>query len=153
MPRTLADDLLVYTTGSRALHLFPRALLATMHHLFDLGGRLAPEKSNLFTTVHNYKSWLAVELWAPFASQMQVVTHLLDLGSTMSVSAARVTSYSYRRLMSGITTVASIRRLPHDKEREGQLIIRSAHKQGVYGCEPSQVDISMLCLPNIPLKL
>ena len=51
IPRTLADDLLVYITGSRALHLFRGAMLATMRHLFDLGGGLAPTKSKLFTTI------------------------------------------------------------------------------------------------------
>ena len=144
VPRTLADDLLVYTTGSRALHLFRRALLATMHHLFDLGGRLAPKISKLFTTVHDYKSWLAAELWAPIAAQIQAVAHLRDLGSAISVSPARATSNSYGRLMSGITTVAFIRRPPHDKERKGQLIMRSGHKKSFYGCESSQVGISML---------
>ena len=51
VPRTLADDLMVLTSGSRALHLFKRALIATMSHLFDLGGKLAAKKSKLFSTM------------------------------------------------------------------------------------------------------
>ena len=72
------------------------------------------------------------------------VAHLRDLGSALSVSAARVTSYSYNRLVTGVKTAPAVRILPHDKEKKGQLIIRSAHKQSFYGCESSQVDLTIL---------
>ena len=145
VPRTLADDLLVYTTGSRALHLFRRAMLATMRHLLDLGGRLAPTKSKLFTTVKDFGKWLAAEFWEPVQAQIKVVSHLRDLGSALTVAAARVTTYSYARLSTGIQTVAAIRKLPHPKEQKAKLVIRSAHKQSFYGCESSQVDSHAAC--------
>ena len=119
-------------------------MLATMRHLIDLGGRLAPTKSKLFTTVKDFGKWLAAEFWEPVQAQIPVVSHLRDLGSALTVAAARVTNYSYARLATGIQTVAAIRKLPHAKEQKAQFVIRSAHKQNFYGCESSQIDLTML---------
>eukprot|EP00973_Karenia_brevis_P012655 1716889-Karenia_brevis.AAC.1 len=38
IPRTLADDLLLTTTGPRALHLFQHCFTLTIRHLMDMGG-------------------------------------------------------------------------------------------------------------------
>ena len=45
MPRTLADDIMLLVTGSRALHVFSQAFHLTLEQLHDLGGKIAPSKS------------------------------------------------------------------------------------------------------------
>eukprot|EP00973_Karenia_brevis_P061621 8569134-Karenia_brevis.AAC.1 len=59
IPRTLADDLLLLTKGRRALHLFAHAFSATMEHLQDIGGRIAPTKSKIFATMTAHRTWLS----------------------------------------------------------------------------------------------
>eukprot|EP00973_Karenia_brevis_P044146 6116609-Karenia_brevis.AAC.1 len=58
-PRTLADDLLLTTTGSRALNVFKVAFNKTIEHMIDLGGRLSPQKSNLLPHSKHQKSVFA----------------------------------------------------------------------------------------------
>eukprot|EP00973_Karenia_brevis_P035617 4913050-Karenia_brevis.AAC.1 len=56
MPRTLADDIMLLARGARALHIFKHAFELTMTHLLDLGGKLAPHKSRVFSTVASYRT-------------------------------------------------------------------------------------------------
>eukprot|EP00973_Karenia_brevis_P041155 5693300-Karenia_brevis.AAC.1 len=144
VPRTLADDLMLITRGSRALHVFQRAFELTMEHLIDLGGRLAPRKSKIFSTLASHRTYLAAYVWPPIAQQIKVVPNLRDLGSALSLTAASCTSYSQVRLTDAINTLHRIRRLPHSKVVKGRFALSAAHAKGLYSCEASQVDIGML---------
>eukprot|EP00973_Karenia_brevis_P056286 7828944-Karenia_brevis.AAC.1 len=55
-PRTLADDLLVTTSGDRALHTFQAAVNCTITHLIDIGGRLSAHKSKLYSTFSSHRT-------------------------------------------------------------------------------------------------
>eukprot|EP00973_Karenia_brevis_P008687 1175018-Karenia_brevis.AAC.1 len=76
VPRTLADDLLLTTTGPRALHLFKHCFTLTIKHLQDMGGRLSPHKSKLFSTV------------------IPVVHQLRDLGASLCTTSVAHTGMS-----------------------------------------------------------
>eukprot|EP00973_Karenia_brevis_P012574 1706378-Karenia_brevis.AAC.1 len=62
-PRTLADDLLITTSGSRALHIFQASFTATITHLIDLGGKLSAHGSKLYSTFATHRTWLASFIW------------------------------------------------------------------------------------------
>ena len=85
MPRTLADDLMLLTTGIRALHTFRHALTTTLEHLTDLGGKLSAHKSRLFSTVETHRKWLAAYVWPVVQQQIQVTHNIRDLGAALSL--------------------------------------------------------------------
>ena len=62
LPKALADDLLLVTTGTNALRRFAQAFQATIHHLHDMGGRIASAKSILFSNNSKVRTWLARKL-------------------------------------------------------------------------------------------
>ena len=112
IPRTLADDLLLMAKGSRALHLFSRAFDATMVHLQDLGGRIAPSKSKIFATISDHRQWLAAYLWPAIHETISVVHHMRDLGASLSTTFVSNTSISRDRLRKAIGGLKRIRHLP-----------------------------------------
>eukprot|EP00973_Karenia_brevis_P063924 8885441-Karenia_brevis.AAC.1 len=85
-PRTLADDLLLTTSGGRALHTFVSGFNATITHLQDLGGALAPSKSKLFSTLASHRHWLADYVWDGVVTVIPVVTSMRDLGSHLNIT-------------------------------------------------------------------
>ena len=50
-PRTLADDIMVYTTGPQHESIFEKAYDITHEYIEDMGAKLAPKKSATFSTV------------------------------------------------------------------------------------------------------
>ena len=66
--RALADDLLVFATGSQALSKFAAAFQTTLQHMLDLGGRVSAPKSKLFASHHSRRDWLRRHLWAPISA-------------------------------------------------------------------------------------
>ena len=142
--RTLADDLMIMSRGDRALHNLQLAMDATFQHLSDLGGKLATAKSRLFATMRTHRDWLASHVWPHSGTLIPVVGNIRDLGSALSFTMARCTSYSRLRLSQAIATVLRIGRLPHPKTTKAQFIISAGHSKGLYGCPSSQIDINTL---------
>ena len=142
--RTLADDLMIISRGDRALHNLPAAMDATFQHLSDLGGKLATSKSKLFATMRKHRSWLASHVWPHSGTLIPVVGNIRDLGSALSFTLARCTSYSKNRLFQAIATVLRIGKLPHSRDEKAKFFIASGHSRGLYGCPSSQVDIDPL---------
>ena len=103
--RTLADDIMIMARGSRALHIIQAAFEATMEHIADIGGRLAPAKSCLSATTTAHKTWLATYVWTPIQQQIKVVHNLRDLGSALNSSAAPTTALSAARLEQAISAI------------------------------------------------
>eukprot|EP00973_Karenia_brevis_P021206 2913839-Karenia_brevis.AAC.1 len=115
--------------GSRALHIFQQAFEATMTHLCDLGGKIAPHKSRLFSTCASHRSWLADYCWVPIGQQIKLVHNLRDLGSSLNFGAAPSTSLSQSRLAKAIATLHRVHRLPHTRAQKGKFAIACCHSQ------------------------
>ena len=75
--------------GTRALHILQVAFEATMIHIADIGGRLAPKKSRLFATIAAHRVWLAAYVWDPIEQEVLLVYKLRDLGSSLSLTDAK----------------------------------------------------------------
>eukprot|EP00973_Karenia_brevis_P085309 11839286-Karenia_brevis.AAC.1 len=114
-PRTLADDLLLTSCGNRALHVFQAGFEATIRHLMDLGGRLAPSKSKLFASTSTHRSWLSTYIWRDIGQQIPVVLHMRDLGATLNTTVRTFTTLSQQRFACAIQCLLKIHRLPHIK--------------------------------------
>ena len=144
IPRTLADDLLLMAKGSRALHLFSFAFNATIEHLQDMGGRIAPKKSKLFATLTEHRQWLEAFQWPALQQVISVVHQMRDLGASLSTTFVANTSLSRERLRKAIEVLKRIRNLPYAMRQKVQFVLSCAHAQAFYGCEASPVDESAL---------
>ena len=107
-PRTMADDLMVSSIGSRCLTTFVYAFQATMTHLAALGGRISAHKSYLFSTAKDFRSWLDAYIWPPVQEKIKVVSSVRDLGSMINTMVATRTGISQARLSKGIATLRRI---------------------------------------------
>ena len=67
--RTLADDIMLLAKGSRALHILQVAFEATLIHMEDIGGRLAPTNPvSLLPFLHTVRG-LPLMFGHPFSSK------------------------------------------------------------------------------------
>ena len=98
IPRTLAADWSLMAKGSRALLVFPHAFNATMEHLQDLGGRIAPSESKLFATIAAHRQWLSSYLWPTIRQTIDVVHHMGDLDASLSTNFVCTTALSRARI-------------------------------------------------------
>eukprot|EP00973_Karenia_brevis_P010094 1366533-Karenia_brevis.AAC.1 len=119
-PRTLADDLLVNSSGSRALHVFQAAFEATITHLLDLGGKLSAHKSKVYATLSSHRSWLSTYQWQGLQQLIPVVHCLRDLGSALNTTLSINTSLSQNRFQKASHTLSKIGKLPHNKRAKAK---------------------------------
>ena len=113
-------------------------------HLHDLGGKVAPAKSLVFSTVVRYRHWLRRHIRLPLAQTITVVAHFRDLGAQLSATSRISTAESKIRLRDGISTLHRIARLPHALDHKAQLAVACANKKALYSCEACHVDESAL---------
>eukprot|EP00973_Karenia_brevis_P018017 2475081-Karenia_brevis.AAC.1 len=143
-PRTLADDLLLTTSGSRALTIFRHCFTCTISHLQDMGGKLSPHKSKLFSTIASHRSWLSTFAWDHVNQTIPVVHNMRDLGASIIFTSNISTTLSQIRFARACRTLYRIGCLPHDRAVKTTFITTAAHPQALYGCEVSHVDESEL---------
>eukprot|EP00973_Karenia_brevis_P095406 12427166-Karenia_brevis.AAC.1 len=148
-PRTLADDILLTTPidthpSQPLLREFAQGFEATIAHLHDLGGKVAPSKSKLFALAPMHRAWLSRFVWPSLGEQITVVLQMRDLGSQLNPSLLVHTSLSRQRLTKALTTVYKTSKLPHDKHRKAQFIDSCGHPQAFYAAEASHIDETYL---------
>eukprot|EP00973_Karenia_brevis_P063293 8798217-Karenia_brevis.AAC.1 len=117
-PRTLADDVLLMTKGTRALNQFHHAFAITIQHLQDLGGRIAPNKSLTFATHAKHRHWLGGFVWPQLGGVIDVVHSFRDLGSQLTLVNAVSTKVSRDRFKAATSTLERISRLPHSQQQK-----------------------------------
>eukprot|EP00973_Karenia_brevis_P021425 2944461-Karenia_brevis.AAC.1 len=117
-PRSLADDLLLFTKGARALNLFKVTFALTMDHLHDLGGKIAPSKSRIFSSIARHRHWLAAYLWPPINTTIEIAHSFRDLGATLNTTRCISTSLSRTRLHQACMTLSRINKLPHGTSKK-----------------------------------
>eukprot|EP00973_Karenia_brevis_P028465 3922948-Karenia_brevis.AAC.1 len=89
-----------------------------MDHLHDLGGKIAPAKSRVFSSMSRHRQWLARFLWPPIKTTIDVTHSFRDLGATLTISRCVSTSLSHTRLHVACMTLARIAKLPHPKAKK-----------------------------------
>ena len=88
-PRVLADDLQLISTGNKHLEHFEFAFNKTHEHLFDMGARLAPNKSVIFSIEKSASNYLRMHKWRRLGRTLKVITDCRDLGAHLTVSTCR----------------------------------------------------------------
>ena len=151
MARVLADDILLLTKGGRALHLFHEAFNLTIIHLHDLGGKVSPAKSLVFSTVVRFRHWLRRHTWVPLAQTIAVVSHFRDLGAQLTATNRIYTAQSKACLQDGVYALHRIARLPHALDHKARFAVACANKKALYSCEANHVDESAFTTLHIML--
>ena len=90
IPRILADDLQLMTTGRRHLGRFVRGFNTTHQHLEDMGARLAPKKSVAWSSTATARKWLTEHRWRKVGGTIKVIADGKDLGCHMNASDKRL---------------------------------------------------------------
>ncbi len=85
-PRSLADDLLIVAEGEGRAKKLSQALDATLTFLSDMGGKVAPIKSRVFSTCARTRSWLSRKFWKPIGAGIRVANHFRDLGTHLNLT-------------------------------------------------------------------
>ena len=85
-PRSLADDLLIVAEGEGHAKKLSLALDATLTFLSDMGGKVAPSKSLVFSTCARTRSWLSRKFWKPIGGGIRVANHFRDLGTHLNLT-------------------------------------------------------------------
>ena len=78
IPRVLADDLQLLAPGPQHLKTFEYAYNKTHEHPFDMGARLAPTKSIVFSTDSKVSSWMKTYKWRWVGATLAVVQDCRD---------------------------------------------------------------------------
>ena len=81
IPRVLADDLLILNIGRGHLEAFTKALNATHEFLYDMGARVASNKSYNFSNNKGTRTWLRTHIWTKIEATISVINHGRDLGA------------------------------------------------------------------------
>ena len=134
-PRVLADDLMLLGIGEGHLNAFYHAFSDTHLYMQDLGAKIAPEKSLLFSNDGAIRRWISEVHWIHLGTSIPVVVHLRDLGSHLNLSTRNIGSTLTRRMLKCITRIQKLRFLPLDQDTKMRLITTNIFAAGLYGSE------------------
>ena len=85
-PRVLADDILITAEGTGQYMEFCAAYDATIEYVTDIGGKMAPDKSVLFSTCRLTRRTLRLRSWRRLRSaRIQAKCAFPDLGTHVDV--------------------------------------------------------------------
>ncbi len=141
--RILADDILIIQEGDD-ISQFKQAYDCVHFFLINMGAKLAPHKSYLFSTAPNLRKWLSQHTWTHIKSKVQVIHSFRDLGAHLNFSRLHVATTLTMRMTDAIATVNRIRWLPHELHQKITFIINGALAKGLYGCEIAPVNEGVL---------
>ena len=134
VPRVLADDLCILSIRPD-LEPFIDGYECTHKFLYDMGAKIASNKSYLFSSSASFRDWLRSYKWPDLQKKVSVVSNFRDLGTHLNVSNRFVGTTLSARIGTAIDFIFRIRRLPIGYLEKGRLIQAKALALGLYGCE------------------
>ena len=143
-PRVLADDLLLLGIGSGHFTAFVHAFNITHKYMQDIGAKIAPDKSLLFSNDSAIRSSLASEHWAYLDTFIPVVLHLRDLGSHLNTTTRNIGTTLTKRMQRCIGRLGRLRHLPLDIATKLKLLTTNVFAAGLYGCEATFANENVL---------
>ena len=84
VPRSLADDLLVFAVGANHCEIVQKAYSATFCYLHTLGAKIAASKCFLFSTCSTTRRVFKSRHWVAINSSVQVKLSVRDLGGQLN---------------------------------------------------------------------
>ena len=139
MPRILADDIMVLAIGEGHEGIFKLNFDLTHQYLSDVGARIAPSRSYVFSTNRVTRQRLRDHLWEVLGTKVPVVTHMRDLGSHLSVGATLQGATITARLKKACRIVYKIAKTNLAFFNKAKLIRTVALATGLYGSEAAPV--------------
>ena len=109
-PRTLADDLLITTTGPAHVAALITCTDETHRFLKLLGAKVATDKSILFSSTEPGRKALRKHKWTYNNATITVLDSFRDLGAHISTTARRSNGTGDARWSRGMAQFAKIRR-------------------------------------------
>ena len=143
-PRVLADDLLLLGIGEGHIGAFHVAFNNTLEYMQDMGAKISPTKSYIFSNDASIRKWFSTFRWKALGVVIPVVLHLRDLGAHLNTSHANVGTTLTDRLRKCILKLTKLRFIPLDMDKKLQLITTNIFAGGLYGCEATYADESSL---------
>ena len=111
IPRLLADDLQLLCKGENHLTHFEYGFNKTHEHLTDMGAKLAPKKSIVFSSDEASRRGLRQNKCRRVGGMIQVITDGRDLGARMNAAASRMYGATLtRRIEATANEVESLNR-------------------------------------------
>ena len=145
MGYSLADDLLLMSTGNQSLNNFEYAYNLTHKHLEDMGAKVAPKKCTTFSSSAANRKWLKQNKWRRLGTTVNVVTDMRDLRAHLNAAGARLSGATLTRRMRTVRT-ATMRlgrmKAPYDKV--AAIVRAKLIPKGLYGCESCPVNDAAL---------
>ena len=109
-PRILADDLMILTSGLNHTSKMHQAINKTHEILQDMGAKVAPKKSFIFTNRSSARKWYANYVWTNIGTTIPVVRSVRDLGGTINTTGKGCSKVIDERILASL---ASLRKFRH----------------------------------------
>ena len=143
-PRILADDLMLLTSGSDHVSKMHQAINKTHELLQDMGAKVAPAKSFVFSNRPQARKWYSKHVWANIASTIPVVRSVRDLGGTINTVGRNYAKIIDARIGKSLATLRKFRHLPHDTKTKALFIRSKVLNAALYGIECAEPSGHML---------
>ena len=140
--RILADDILLLAFGEHHLPDFVSGFEQIAIFLSDMGSRLSPHKSFLFSSTTGGRDYLGRYVWDFVGGTIKVVQNFRDLGAHMSIGAGHCGTTLTNRMQAAIVKLRRLRWLPHDMATKIVFVLNGVLSGGLYGCEATHVNES-----------
>ena len=101
---------------------FQRGFSQTHCYIHDMGGRIAPSKSYVFSTHKPTIQWLTQHLWPTVAANIATVLHARDLGAHLSVGRRGVGTTLTTRMTKAAIVTKGVRSLPTSYDYKAKLL-------------------------------
>ena len=140
LPRVLADDILVLTSGTNHLRRIVPIVEATFAYIADIGGAAAPDKSALFSSTDVGRTVLRQHKWNAIGNRtIKTVLHFRDLGAHLCTTAVTNGATLTARLVKAVRTFTLAGYLPTDIHTKYTAIRTKGLPYALYGCETQPV--------------
>ena len=115
------------------------ALDATLTFLSDMGGKVAPSKSLVFSTCARTRSWLSRKFWKPIGGGIRVANHFRDLETHLNLTFMACGKTLNGRLWWATKVVKAIARVPLSYEIKAKPMRATPLAAAKYGTPAAHV--------------
>jgi len=136
----LADDVLIFSSGTDMLHTFTNALNATHSYLQEMGSRIAPSKSFNFASNDTSAKWLQLTRWPIIDEGIKVVNNFRYLGAHLNARASLRSPTLTKRIDKALLQLRRLQYVPATAEAKARAIVAKIYAGALYGVEAAAIS-------------
>ncbi len=144
VPRTLADDLLLYAYGPKHCCKYVEGMKLSRQYFEDIGARVADKKCFSFSTCQSSRAFLKKYKWGSEGFHIPVVNSFRDLGAHLNLTHSRAAPTTTKRLRIARDMVRRLRRLPLGHCQKLRVIRSNALTAALYGSEVAPINVAAM---------